>query len=794
MKKGFLTCIIVLIAIHLKAQTTIYVSNNGTVKTLKEAYDLIASPGNVTYHIILKDDGGDILIAPNAPGFVWTKSGTQQHPIKIYSENCSSVLTRNSESGTPMITLRNANYIHFYNVHFFKGVMGSFLFDNADYCSIEYCQFSGNGSAASISGGVIWIGENCQGNASSYGNTISNNKFFNLQTTSQTNQHHAIYISNKAYNTTIYNNSIIEPPSFSVHGWHGDYRNNYVVNNICIQKNNPQVNSSMIIGFNTDYDNCVNGFYPPSGVNNNTFNDNYVYDNQNLNCVAIDAPISGYNNTQSGNIRYHSFYPSDPYWLGYSPSQISAKVVSGDFNGDGRKDDIAALYDNGNGTTNMHVWKTDNQSNRAFIYDNGSQGWWHGSSYTAAQTTGRVVSGYFNTSGLFNSNDNKSDVAAFYDYGNGATQIHVWKSNGSSFDTPQTWWGVTTGYDAKKITNRVVAGNFDGDNKSLTDIAAFYDHGNGNTNLHVWKSTGSNFAYQWSAGWWGVSNGGYDVTKITGRVVPGDFNGDGKTDIAAFYDYGSGNTNLHVWLSTGTGFTYSNGSAGWWGVSNGGYDATKITGRVVSGDYNGDGKTDIAAFYDNGNGNTNLHVWISTGSSFTYQWSTGWWGVSNGGYDVNKITGRVVSGDFNRNGGIDDIACFYDHSANCGSVRTNVWTRSGSSFNYANYSLGYPWITSFQYANSIQLHDALEIENSIENNNTQLVIYPNPASDQLTIETKQISEEMVLSICNVNGQEQIREQINDRKIQVDISNLTSGIYVVKLITDKTIEVKKIIKE
>jgi hypothetical protein len=38
------------------------------------------------------------------------------------------------------------------------------------------------------------------------------------------------------------------------------------------------------------------------------------------------------------------------------------------------------------------------------------------------------------------------------------------------------------------------------------------------------------------AGWWKSS--GYDSQRVKGRLVLGDFDGNGKDDIAALYDYG----------------------------------------------------------------------------------------------------------------------------------------------------------------------------------------------------------------------------------------------------------------
>jgi uncharacterized delta-60 repeat protein len=72
------------------------------------------------------------------------------------------------------------------------------------------------------------------------------------------------------------------------------------------------------------------------------------------------------------------------------------------------------------------------------------------------------------------------------------------------------------------------------------------------------------------------------------------------------------------------------------------------------------------------------------------------------------------------------------------------------------------------------------------------LMYPNPANSQITIESTQ--KIFLLTICDIDGQELKRQQINNTRTQLDISNLASGIYFVKLISDKTFVVRKIIKE
>ena len=60
-------------------------------------------------------------------------------------------------------------------------------------------------------------------------------------------------------------------------------------------------------------------------------------------------------------------------------------------------------------------------------------------------------------------------------------------------------------------------------------------------------------------------------------------------------------------------------------------------------DFNGDGKPDIAAFYDYGNNDTALLVFRNTGSSFSAPVS--WWNSGPGNWAWGSSTPLV--GDFN---------------------------------------------------------------------------------------------------------------------------------------------------
>ena len=89
---------------------------------------------------------------------------------------------------------------------------------------------------------------------------------------------------------------------------------------------------------------------------------------------------------------------------------------------------------------------------------------------------------------------------------------------------------------------------------------------------------------------------------------------------------------------------------------------------------------------------------------------------------------------------------------------------------------------------------SVSIKNDHKFKNNFINIYPNPAHTSLTIETNHLAKECTLTISNINGQEIKRQQIRNSRTRIDVSDLTSGVYFVKLISDKEIEVRKIIIE
>lgn len=253
-------------------------------------------------------------------------------------------------------------------------------------------------------------------------------------------------------------------------------------------------------------------------------------------------------------------------------------------------------------------------------------------------------------------------------------------------------------FDYSKIQNRIVSGAFTHGNvtNAISSAAAFYDNGNGTTTIKLWTAYRTNVIYTSNA-WTSPTGSTFDATKITGRVVNGDFDNDGyMDDIAALYDYGNSVTKIHVWIGDGFG-SFSHYI--WWDSTPlGGYSCAYIANRIVAGDFDHDGNIDdIAALFDYGGGAMRIHVFKSNGNSFAYQGASGWWSTPNG-YSPSNINGRIVCINFNKSGLINhkNDDIVALYDYGSGNVKAHIWASDGNSFSYY-----WRWEVSGYYASNV---------------------------------------------------------------------------------------------
>ncbi len=213
----------------------------------------------------------------------------------------------------------------------------------------------------------------------------------------------------------------------------------------------------------------------------------------------------------------------------------------------------------------------------------------------------------------------------------------------------------TGGYSLGQVGNRFVAGDFNGDGRD--DVATAYQYADGTFQFHVWKN-GTSYAGAW------YTSGPFNLNNVAGRMVAGDFNGDGKAEPALVYDQGDGTMRIYRWTSTGTSFsaivTYDSGP----------FSLGAVGERVAVTDADGDGKDDILMAYQNGDGTFSVYVW-KTGTLTPGKWYT------SGPFALSNVGNRFVAGDFTGDGK-GDIAVAYDQGD--GTMRIYRWTSTGSTF------------------------------------------------------------------------------------------------------------------
>ncbi|MGW2819534.1 FG-GAP-like repeat-containing protein [Streptomyces sp. NPDC001443] len=200
---------------------------------------------------------------------------------------------------------------------------------------------------------------------------------------------------------------------------------------------------------------------------------------------------------------------------------------------------------------------------------------------------------------------------------------------------------------------QTTSGDFNGDGKQ--DVAVFYDNGTspeGKNRASIYTFTSNGTGFDAPKKAWSTPGG---FTWSISKLTSGDYNGDGKDDIGVLYDGGSSSTGAisSVYTFTSNGTGFNAPKKVW--TTTGGF--TWSASKVTSGDYNGDGKDDVGVFYDGGSSSTgnisSVYTFTSSGDSMTAH--KAW--TTTGGFTWSAS--KVTSGDYNGDGK-DDVGVLYN--------------------------------------------------------------------------------------------------------------------------------------
>ncbi|GAB7051417.1 hypothetical protein JCM9534A_65430 [Catenuloplanes indicus JCM 9534] len=254
--------------------------------------------------------------------------------------------------------------------------------------------------------------------------------------------------------------------------------------------------------------------------------------------------------------------------------------------------------------------------------------------------------------------DGLADISTTLDLGYGRTA--AWsllsKSGGGLYPQPYLGWdtGINGGFDAYRI--KQVRGDFTGD--GLADIALFRDDPNNTLKLFLLRSDSHRYDAAGTPLWESAPGSVWKLTNI--QPVATDADGDGRLDLVTMLRLGPAEFSLNVLRNTGSGTTVSIAAPAEWYRNPVGY-AEPGRMKVVGGDFNGDGKGEVAFFYNYDNstyGLTRLWMHSSTGAAFSS--ATQVWDSGAGNWEWGR--GTPVAADFTGDGRTDIIQ-MYDYGA-----------------------------------------------------------------------------------------------------------------------------------
>nr|WP_246381031.1 FG-GAP-like repeat-containing protein [Micromonospora jinlongensis] len=332
---------------------------------------------------------------------------------------------------------------------------------------------------------------------------------------------------------------------------------------------------------------------------------------------------------------------------------VGANDRNTDFNGDGR-DDAAMLYKYGDGAIELFTSLGDTS---------GGFGTFNGSYKIPKESWGwdsfKTITGDFN-------GDGRSDLAAMYAQGAGVITMHTALANTSGGFGEFTQSLTIPASDGRLWDGiRLLSGDVNGDGRD----DAVMVHRNSDTSIDLLTSLGN------ASGGFGAFTASYRIpqkswTWDSFKPITGDFNGDGRADLAAMYYHGDGHLSMQTALAnTSGGFSAFAGSA-----TVPASPTRKWTEVLLhSGDFNGDGRDDAVMLQRNTD--TSIDVLTSLGNAsggfgaFTasYTFPTNSWGWGSF---------KTISGDYNGDGRAD-LAAMYYHGDGHINMNTSLANTSG---------------------------------------------------------------------------------------------------------------------
>ncbi|MFC5722756.1 FG-GAP-like repeat-containing protein [Streptomyces gamaensis] len=331
-------------------------------------------------------------------------------------------------------------------------------------------------------------------------------------------------------------------------------------------------------------------------------------------------------------------------------------TVSGDFDGDGRAD-TAALYGYDDGSVALFTFRSKPDGG----FEEPVKSWSTKPGQWTFKNVKQLVAGDFN-------GDGRADLATMYGYDDGSVALFTFLSepDGTFRKEPVKSWSTKPGQWTFKSVKQLVVGDFNGDGRA--DLATMYGYDDNSAALFTFLSEPDGTFRKETKSWTGKP-GQWDVNNI--QIVAGDFDGNGRADVAALYGYDDARAALFTFLSAPDG-TFGKETMSWNAPANSWWGRNM---KVVAGDFDGNGRADIGAMYGYGDGSTALFTFRSTADG-GFETPVKSWTAKPDEWNPNNA--QLLAGDYDGNGRAD-MAAFYSYG-NVGSALFTFASEPGGGF------------------------------------------------------------------------------------------------------------------
>jgi hypothetical protein len=266
--------------------------------------------------------------------------------------------------------------------------------------------------------------------------------------------------------------------------------------------------------------------------------------------------------------------------------------------------------------------------------------------------------------------DHRDDLVLLVAVAQTQQALYVLRSTGSGYAAPQRWWFsdpgelIATGID-------LLARDFDGDRRDDAALLVKDPNDAGRSILYLMRSTGG--AFQTKRRHWSGS-----LNNNRARAYGADVNGDGRADLVAEFDLGTGGLAYYVMASRRAGGELG-GRIRWFTGSG----LRRPTTQTIVGDADRDGRTDLLIAYPKGSAGSWLTLLRSNGSAFSER---DVWSSDTVPYEKLRIGGADVSGNATY-----DAVTYVDLGSKGTSIQALRGSRSSFSPAFSRTDGGLVW-------------------------------------------------------------------------------------------------------